>query len=403
MQGERPEIPEWTAQLRASIRTVEALKERFPELPDPEGIARAAARFPFSIPPYYAGLVERASWDDPIFRMAVPSPEELDDPPFLLEDPIGENRHMVTPGLVHRYPDRAMLISTSHCAMYCRHCTRKRITGGPAGTISQRHLEAAADYLRAHPEIKDVLISGGDPLALPTREVERLLRGIRSAESVEIVRICSRVPVTLPMRITDELVATLRRFAPVWLNTHFNHPRELTPQAAEAVGRLVDAGIPVCNQSVLLRGVNDDPRVMEELVRGLLRIRVKPYYLFQCDLVRGVEHFRTPISRGLEIMEHLRGRVSGLAIPCYAFDVPGGEGKVPLLPEYVVSRSETHTVLRTWRGLFFDHPEPRAGGTAAPDAKSAPFADEPYARAIVDRRSNDKVFENWLEEPKNEV
>ncbi|MBO7499883.1 MAG: KamA family radical SAM protein [Fibrobacterales bacterium] len=389
---------DWRAQLRNSIRDVEALKARFPGLPDPEGIARAAARFPFSVTPYYASLVEKPSFDDPIFRMSVPSPEELDDPPFLLEDPIGENRHMVAPGLVHRYPDRAMLISTSFCAVYCRHCTRKRITGAKRGAISEARLDEAAAYLKAHPEVKDVLVSGGDPLLLPTPLLERIVRKIREVPSVEVIRICTRAPVTLPMRIDDELLAMLRRHGPIWMNTHFNHPRELTPRAVAAAGAVVDAGIPLCNQSVLLRGVNDDPLVMEELVRGLLRARIKPYYLFQCDLVRGIEHFRTPISKGLEIMEHLRGRVSGLAIPCYAFDVPGGEGKVPLLPEYIVSKSETHTVLRTWRGLFFDHPEPRPAGAAPEAPAGTSWNDDFCARAITDRRTSDRDFGEWLEE-----
>ncbi|MBO7131177.1 MAG: radical SAM protein, partial [Fibrobacterales bacterium] len=222
ISGTRADSEDWRAQLRNSIRAVEALKARFPGLPDPEGIARAAERFPFSITPYYASLVERPSFDDPIFRMSVPSPEELDDPPFLLEDPIGENRHMVTPGLVHRYPDRAMLVSTSQCAVYCRHCTRKRITGAKRGVVSEACLDQAVAYLKAHPEVKDVLVSGGDPLVLPVPLLERVLRKIRSVPSVEVIRICSRVPVTLPMRIDDELLATLRRYGPIWFNTHFN-------------------------------------------------------------------------------------------------------------------------------------------------------------------------------------
>jgi lysine 2,3-aminomutase len=280
---------------------------------------------------------------------------------------------MPVPGLVHRYPDRALLVVTTTCAAYCRHCTRKRVAGMQETTMAPDRLHQAVEYLRAHPEIRDVILSGGDPLTMATETLERIILAVRSVPSVEVLRIGTRAPVVLPQRITDELVAMLRRYHPLWVNTHFNHPTELTAEAAAACARLVDAGIPLGNQSVLLRGINDRPQVMEELVRGLVRMRVRPYYLFQCDLVRGVEHFRTPLARGLEIMEYLRGRVSGLAIPTFVVDAPHGGGKIPVLPNYVVSMSPTHTVLRNFEGMLVAYPEPAAaGGTTAAANGPAP-------------------------------
>ncbi|TFG87511.1 MAG: KamA family radical SAM protein, partial [Gemmatimonadales bacterium] len=268
--------------------------------------------------------------------------------------------------LVHRYSDRALLIATTTCSSYCRHCTRKRVAGTREVQISPRRLEQVVAYLREHPEVTDVIVSGGDPLTMATEALYRVLTAIRSVPSVQIVRIGSRVPVVMPMRITDELTAMLRKHHPLWINTHFNHPNELTDDAARACGRLVDAGIPLGNQTVLLRGINDDPRTIERLCRGLVRTRVRPYYLFQGDLVRGVEHFRTPLSRGIEIMEYLRGRLSGLAIPQFVVDAPHGGGKIPLLPAYIVSTSPTHTVLRNFEGMLVSYPEPHCGPAAAP-------------------------------------
>jgi lysine 2,3-aminomutase len=276
---------------------------------------------------------------------------------------------MPVPGLVHRYPDRALVIATTTCAMYCRHCTRKRAAGQREnGALPPQRLRRIAPYLAAHPQIRDVIISGGDPFTLPTAVLERVLMAVRSAPAVEIVRIGTRTPATLPMRITDELVEMLRRHHPLYVNLHFNHPRELTPRAAEACRRLADAGIPLGNQTVLLRGVNDDAATLETLFRALLRLRVRPYYLFQCDLVHGVEAFRTPVARGIEIMEYLRGRMSGLGIPTFVVDAPHGGGKIPLLPNYLVSLSPTHTVLRNSEGMIVAYPEPAAEAGGAPGA-----------------------------------
>jgi lysine 2,3-aminomutase len=366
-----PQWSDWRWQMRNRIRSLAQLKSFFPQLEPTTGLFAALKTFQMAITPYYAALIARLDTADPIFSMSVPRAQELENPAFLNADPLEEDHDMPVPGLVHRYQDRALLVATSACAMYCRHCTRKRLTCAKETTISAARLTQVTDYLRAHPEIHDVIISGGDPLTLPTPTLETILTAVRGVPSVDIIRIGTRVPVTLPMRVNDELIAMLRQFHPLWINTHFNHPCELTDEAGAACARLVNAGIPLGNQTVLLKGINDDPRVMEELCRGLVKRRVRPYYLFQCDLVPGVEHFRTPLTRGMEIMEYLRGRLSGLAIPTFVVDAPGGGGKIPILPNYIVSMSPTHTVLRNFEGMLVSYPEPQAAPAppaASPDA-----------------------------------
>jgi lysine 2,3-aminomutase len=355
---ERPEWNDWRWQMCNRIRTPGQLERLFHTQPMCPGVAAAAERFPMAVTPYYASLIREFASSDPVFQMCVPQGRECIDPTYLTSDPLGEDADMPVPGLVHRYPDRALLLATTVCGAYCRHCTRKRLAGQRESTVTAANLRQATAYLSAHPEISDVIVSGGDPLTMATPALERVLAAVRGVPSVEVIRIGTRCPAVLPMRITEELVAMLRRYHPVYVNTQFNHPAELTQRAAEACGRLADAGIPLGNQSVLLRGVNDDPKVLEALFRGLLRMRVRPYYLFQCDLVRGVEHFRTPLSRGIEIMEYLRGRLSGLAIPTFVVDAPQGGGKIPILPSYIVSVSPTHTVLRNSRGVLVAYPEP---------------------------------------------
>lgn len=364
--AQSPQWQDWHWQMKNRIRSVERLLEYFPQIESPRQIAEAASRFPLAITPYYASLIMKTDHTDAVFLMSVPQGKELWNPPFLSEDPLEEDRDMPVPGLVHRYPDRALLIATTACPMYCRHCTRKRVTGIRESCISQSRIKRSVDYLQKHPEIRDVIVSGGDPFTMSTNLIESVLAALRSVPSIDIIRIGTRTPVTLPMRITDELVAMIRKYHPVWINTHFNHPLELTPEAGSACRRLVDAGIPLGNQTVLLKGVNDDPQIMAELLRGLLKTRVRPYYLFQCDLVRGIEHFRTSISRGIEIMEYLRGSLSGLAIPSYVIDVPHGGGKIPVLPNYIVSASPTHTVLRNCEGMLVSYPEPYAEGRMPP-------------------------------------
>jgi lysine 2,3-aminomutase len=355
---------DWNWQMRHRIRTLTDLRQHHPGLQLDEGVSRAMERFPMAITPYYASLIHHWDERDPIYRMALPDANELVEPFFLRDDPLEEDHDMAVPGLIHRYPDRALLVSTTTCAMYCRHCTRKRVAGHRETTLSPGKLKAIVAYLEAHPEIRDVIVSGGDPLTMATPVLERILKELRSVPSIDIIRIGTRAPVTMPMRVTDELVEMLRRYHPLWINTHFNHPAELTPSALAACAKLADAGIPLGNQSVLLAGVNDDPRIMEQLCRDLCRARVRPYYLFQCDLVRGVEHLRTPLSRGIEIMEYLRGRLSGLAIPTFIVDAPHGGGKIPVLPNYVVSTSPTHTVLRNYEGILVSYPEPNMSAVA---------------------------------------
>ena len=349
---------DWRWQISRRIRTIEQLFGSFPALREQTALSEVINRYPMAITPYYAGLIRRADMSDPVFQMCVPQVREMVDPPFLRPDPLEEGMDMPVPGLVHRYQDRALLIATTMCSMYCRHCTRKRVAGTRESSISKRRLTQVVEYLLKHPEVSDVIISGGDPLVMGTEQLEMILSHLRQVPTVDVIRIGTRTPVVLPMRITDDLTNMLRKYHPIWINTHFNHPQEITPESAEACRKLVDAGIPMGNQSVLLRGVNDNPKILEQLFRNLVRMRVRPYYLYQCDLVRGVEHFRTPLSKGIEIMEYLRGRVSGIAIPTFVVDAPHGGGKIPILPNYVVSMSPTHTVIRNFEGMLIAYPEP---------------------------------------------
>ena len=368
---QNPKWNDWRWQIRNRIRTFRELVDFFPALRTNAGIERVAEKYPMAITPYYASLIKSTDLSDPVFQMSVPQGQELFAPDFLHADPLEEEEDMPVPGLVHRYRDRALLMATTMCSMYCRHCTRKRVAGYQESCIDVAQLNAITDYLRAHPEIKDVVVSGGDPMTMSTSLLERILAAVRSVPSVDIIRIGTRVPVVLPQRITAELTQMLSKYHPVWVNTHFNHPNEITAEAAAACARLASAGIPLGNQTVLLRGINDSPQVMEELCRGLVKIRVRPYYLFQCDLVRGVEHFRTPISKGVEIMEYLRGRLSGLAIPTYVVDTPHGGGKIPVLPNYVISSSPTHTVLRNYEGMIVNYPEPMEPMPRVPPSTNA--------------------------------
>jgi lysine 2,3-aminomutase len=333
-----------------------------------EGTRRAVAEgLPLRITPYYLSLVDPHDPACPIRRQCVPDVREADAVPGDLLDPLGEVAHEVAPHLVRRYPDRALLLATDRCAVYCRFCTRSRIVGGGEGSTSLEALAPALGWLRGHPEIRDVIVSGGDPLAMATERITRLVASLRAIESVETIRLATRVPVTLPMRVTRELVRALRPYHPVWVMTHFNHPKELTRESIAACVRLVDAGFPVMNQTVLLAGINDDADVLSELFRGLVRARVRPYYLLQADPVRGSAHLRTPLDRGIELMGRLQGQLSGIALPKLICDTPGGLGKVPLGPEYVVARAPGRTTLRTFRGQLVDYLDP--GPQVRPEAK----------------------------------
>ncbi len=317
-------------------------------------LREVTGRYPMRINPYYLGLIERA--DDPLGRQAIPDPAELRDL-VGAEDPLAEEALSPTPNLVHKYPDRALFLVNSACAMYCRFCTRKRKVGTDRFRITPATLTAGFDYLEKTPAVRDVLGSGGDPLLLEDDRLEWLLTRLRQIPSVEIIRLGSRVPCTLPQRITARLARLLKKFHPLYLNTHFNHPAEITPAAARACTRLADAGIPLGCQTVLLKGVNDRTEVIKKLLHGLLLIRVKPYYIFQTDLSRGTDHFRTPVRQGLAIMADLIGHTSGLAVPKFAIDLPGGGGKVQLLPDYPQPAGTVHT-FRNYRGAYCTYPDP---------------------------------------------
>jgi lysine 2,3-aminomutase len=358
-----PAPGDWQAQLRASARSADDLSRALDLTPDElEGARRAELEgLPIAITPYYLSLCDRHDPSCPVRLQCVPRALESHEVHGDMVDPLGEEEHEVAPHLVRRYPDRVLLLATDRCAVYCRFCTRSRIVGDGGGPAPLERLEPAFQWIAAHPEIRDVIVSGGDPLAMATDRIDRLLSRIREIPNVDTIRLATRVPVTLPMRITSELLEALRKHHPVWVMTHFNHPKELTPESLGACTRLADAGFPVMNQSVLLAGVNDDANVLETLFRGLIRARVRPYYLLQTDPVRGTSHLRTPLAKGIAIMEQLQGRLTGIALPKLICDTPGGRGKVPLTPDYVVAREPGRTVLRTFRGeevAYIDPPAP---------------------------------------------
>ena len=353
---------EWREELRNAVRTADDLAERLELTPEELAGARAAeaAGLPLLITPYYLGLVSRTDPGCPIRRQVVPTSAEAQNAPGDLRDPLGEEAHEAAPELIQRYPDRALLLATDRCAVYCRFCTRSRLVGAGGGARSDERLGPAFAYLEAHPQIRDVIVSGGDPLAMATERLERLIARLRAIPSIETIRLATRVPVVLPSRITDELLEALRPHHPLWVMTHFNHPRELTELSRRALCRLADAGFPVMNHTVLLRGVNDDSKTLTELFRGLVRVRARPYYLLQTDPVRGTSHLRTPLDTGIRLMSELQGRVSGIALPKLIVDTPGGFGKVPVGPDYIVERSGKMTRFVSPHGVeveYWDPPE----------------------------------------------
>jgi lysine 2,3-aminomutase len=351
---------DWMWQLRNAVTTTDELDRALDLTPEEmEGARRAElAGLPLRITPYYLALCDKHDARCPIRLQCVPREEEASRVPGDLVDPLGEIAHEVAPGLVQRYPDRVLLLATDRCAVYCRFCTRSRMVGDGGGAAPMDKLEPAMRYLEEHPEVRDVIVSGGDPLTMTTDRITRLLERLRRISSVETIRLATRVPVTLPQRITPELIRALRPFHPLWVMTHFNHPKELTKEAARACLRLADGGFPVMNQTVLLRGINDSAPVLEELFRGLVRLRVRPYYLLQADPVQGTSHLRTPMATGIAIMEQLQGRLSGIALPKLIVDTPGGMGKVPVGPNYIVERGDGRTVLRTHRGARVEYIDP---------------------------------------------
>lgn len=315
-------------------------------------------KFTMAITPYYAALMDKRAKGCPVRLQAIPRGLELRTDPSDLSDPLHEDVDSPVPGLTHRYPDRVLLLVTNICSMNCRHCTRRRLVGFEDVHMSSANIDKAIEYIRKTPEVRDVLISGGDPLVLPDEMLEGIIRKIRAIDHVEIIRLGTRTPVVMPMRITDKLVTMLKKYHPVYVNTHFNHPKELTAEAREACRKLADAGIPLGNQSVLLKGVNDCPQTMKKLVHELLLTRVKPYYIYQCDLSVGISHFRTTVSKGIEIVENLRGHTSGMAVPTFVVDAPGGGGKTPVMPNYLISMSDKRVVLRNYEGVVTTYTEP---------------------------------------------
>ncbi|MCW3806149.1 lysine 2,3-aminomutase [Plebeiibacterium marinum] len=353
---------DWRWQLRNSIRTLDQFEHilgiRF-DGDERKGLAQTFEKFPLSITPYYLSLIDKENFrNDPVFKQAFGSIEELTTHSFELEDPLSEDKDSPVIGITHRYPDRVLFHISNVCSMYCRHCTRKRKVGDVDFIPSKDQLQAGIDYIKATPQVRDVLLSGGDPLMLPDDKLEWLLREISSISHVEVVRIGTRMPVVLPYRITDKLVDMIKKYHPVWINTHFNHPNEITASSKEALAKLANAGIPLGNQSVLLADVNDCPRIMKLLLHKLVQNRVRPYYLYQCDLSEGLSHFRTPIGKGIEIMESLIGHTSGFARPTYVIDAPGGGGKIPVMPNYIISWSTNKVVLRNYEGVITTYKEP---------------------------------------------
>lgn len=314
--------------------------------------------FRVDITPYFVSLINPDDPNDPIRHQVIPTADEIVPFTGMMEDSLAEDRHSPVPGLVHRYPDRVLMMVTTQCATYCRYCTRSRIVGDPTATFSRSEFDLQIEYLKRNPQVRDVILSGGDPLTMAPRLLEELLTRLREIPHIEIVRIGSRVPVFMPMRITDELCNTLQKFHPLWMNIHVNHPNEISAELAQACDKLSRAGIPLGNQSVLLAGVNDCVHVQRKLVQDLLRVRVRPYYLYQCDLVEGVGHFRTPVAKGIEIIEGLRGHTSGFAVPTFVVDAPGGGGKIPLMPNYQLSVSDHKVVLRNYEGYITTYEEP---------------------------------------------
>ena len=353
---------DWRWQTSRAVRSLDDFERLLDVQLDPETKAKlekTVEKFPVSVTPYYLSLIDTDDMDnDPIFRQSLPSPSELVMSKADMSDPLHEDKDSPAPCITHRYPDRVLFLVSGLCSMYCRHCTRKRKVGDRDMNPSQEEMQAGIDYIRSHPEVRDVLLSGGDPLMLSDDRLDWILTELRKIEHVEIIRIGTRMPVVLPYRITHDLVNVLKKHHPLWVNTHFNHPREVTASAKEALAKLANAGIPLGNQSVLLAGVNDCPRIMKVLMHKLVANRVRPYYLYQCDLSEGLSHFRTPVGKGIEILESLIGHTSGFCVPTYVIDAPGGGGKIPVMPNYLISWSTNKVVLRNYEGVITTYKEP---------------------------------------------
>jgi lysine 2,3-aminomutase len=353
---------DWKWQIKHAIRDISTFEKLLGTRFNPEerrDIEKTIRRFPLNITPYYLSLIDAGDLkNDPVYKQCFPSPLELNVEKCDMLDPLAEEADSPVPGITHRYPDRVLFLVSNVCAMYCRHCTRKRKVGNVDYIPDKPTILKGIGYIRDHPAIRDVLLSGGDPFMLPDDYLDWILTELDDIPHVEVVRIGTRVPVVLPCRITDRLIDVLKKHHPIWVNTHFNHPKEVTLPSREALRKLADAGIPLGNQCVLLAGVNDCPQIMKKLFQKLVQNRVRPYYMFQCDLSEGLSHFRTSVSKGIEIIENLVGHTSGFAVPTFVVDAPGGGGKIPIMPNYVISSSTNKVVLRNYEGVITTYTEP---------------------------------------------
>ncbi|MCL2040509.1 MAG: lysine 2,3-aminomutase [Bacteroidales bacterium] len=352
---------DWKWQVKNRIETLDELKKHIQLTPEEEeGVKKSLTTLRMAITPYYLSLIDTANPHCPVRKQSIPTGAELHRSAADLLDPLHEDEDAPVPGLTHRYPDRVLFLITDMCSMYCRHCTRRRFAGQTDGESTSERIEKGIEYIARTPQVRDVLLSGGDALLVSDSRLEQIIQRLRAIRHVEIIRIGTRTPVVCPQRITDDLVNMLKKYHPIWVNTHFNHSNEITPEAIAACAKMADAGIPLGNQSVLLRGVNDCVSVMKKLVHDLVRIRVRPYYIYQCDLSMGLEHFRTPVSKGIEIIENLRGHTSGYAVPTFVVDAPGGGGKTPVMPTYIISQSPHRVVLRNFEGVITTYSEPES-------------------------------------------
>lgn len=359
LAAHNPNWNDWHWQISHRIMDADTLSQWLPlSGRERDQISQVLKLFRMAVTPYYLSLIDPNDPDDPIRRQCIPSIAETAPCTNDLLDPLNEDGDSPVPHIVHRYPDRVLFLVTMECSEYCRHCTRRRMVGEEDCAISDRELDAAVAYISSHEEIRDVLISGGDPLTLSDERLETIIRRLREIPHVDIIRIGTRVPVVMPMRITEQLLAMLKKYQPIWINTHFNHVRELTPEAEKACQMIADAGIPLGNQTVLLKGVNDSSETMKELMLKLVHNRVRPYYLYQCDLSRGISHFRTPVETGIRIIHDLQGYISGFAVPKFVIDAPGGGGKVPICYDYVVSHDEKEYVFENYAGKIYHYPQP---------------------------------------------
>ncbi len=375
---------DWHWQIRNRITDFKTLKKYIQLQPEEEAVAKSKGfSFRMAITPYYLSLIDPRNPQDPVRLQAIPRIAESHIDASDMPDPLHEDADAPVPGMTHRYPDRVLLLLTDQCSMYCRHCTRRRKAGEYDAPMPKENVDKAIKYIEEHKEVRDVILSGGDPLTMSDARIDEILARLAKIKHVDIVRLGTRTPVVMPQRITDELIAVLKKYKFVWLNTHFNHPNEISKDSAAALAKLAEAGVVLGNQSVLLKGVNDHVDVMKALVHALVRNRVRPYYIYQCDLSEGIAHFRTPVSKGIEIIESLRGHTSGLCVPTYVVDAPGGGGKIPVMPNYIISQMPGRVVLRNYEGFITAYTEPEF---AAPD-------DRKYkARCASERQSTEGVM-----------